>query len=391
MTKRINKIILIGNGFDISHGLKTKYQDFLKSYLLKCVDETEECDYPEIFKFEDSCIKLLWNRNFYKNGKQDVKADLSQQWSFGNDLKKYIKNYNKYDRPNSNLEIYAKNSFVYSILRECFSSNWSGIEDCIYSFLKQCHIKLKGYRDDISISKSNSKFYNVQLEHIKSLNASVECFKSNLISYLRHQNSPESFNFHLFDNRLQWGWKFDKNLFKNMDGSRDVLFLNFNYTTYYIEMIQKYQIKEHFTDNHTVFDFINIHGNINDSIDDIIFGVGDEQDTMYSEIETLYDNEWLKNIKSFHYFRKEYYQKILGFIARGDYEIFVIGHSCSITDRTLLNMLFENEACKKIHVYHYKGIDSYLSTTYNIARNFKDKVKLREVLMPYNPNLNMNP
>lgn len=83
-------------------------------------------------------------------------------------------------------------------------------------------------------------------------------------------------------------------------------------------------------------------------------------------------------------------QSLLGFIKRDDYEIYVMGHSCSITDRTLLNMLFENENCRRIHVFHYKGMESYLRTAYNIARNFNDKVKLREVLMPFDPRLRMS-
>src|SRR5690606_22342678 len=105
----------------------------------------------------------------------------------------------------------------------------------------------------------------------------------------------------------------------------------------------------------------------------------------YSEFESMYDDDWLECMKSFHYFKNDRYQELLGFTAKGDYEVYVMGHSCSITDRTLLNMLFENKYCKRIHIFHYEGIKSYLKTTYNIARNFKDKVKMREVVQPFNP------
>jgi hypothetical protein len=164
------------------------------------------------------------------------------------------------------------------------------------------------------------------------------------------------------------------------------LFLNFNYTTYLDDKIKK-EVHYQVDDVYTNFETIQIHGDIHGDLDNVIFGVGDENKEFYSEIESLYDDDWLMSMKSFHYLRNESYQKLLGFIDDGDYEIFVIGHSCSITDRTLLNMLFENDACKKIHVYHYSGINSYLKTSYNIARNFNDKVRLRKVLQPFNENL----
>jgi len=32
----MNRIILVGNGFDLAHGLKTSYKDFIIWYLVKC-------------------------------------------------------------------------------------------------------------------------------------------------------------------------------------------------------------------------------------------------------------------------------------------------------------------------------------------------------------------
>ncbi|MGJ1419984.1 AbiH family protein [Sphingobacterium spiritivorum] len=393
MKIRLNKIILMGNGFDISHGLKTRYQDFILYYLLNCLDKTKQKDLPDVYEFEDDCIKIHWNSRFFRDGLKDVKEYITNSFTSGTGLGNIVIRHKtrKSNYINIDLEIIAKNDFILSILRECLYSDWGGIEDSIYSFLKQSHINLKGFRDDISISKANSAAYKAERSNIQNLNSSVDCLKQNLIYYLKTQNSPTTFNQHLFDSRMEWGAIYDYSILSDDNYLRDVLFLNFNYTTYYLSENNYTYIIDTFSDISTSYEFINIHGDIDDSIDDIIFGVGDEQDSMYSEIETLYDNEWLKNMKSFHYFRKDYYQQVLGFIAKGDYEIFVIGHSCSITDRTLLNMLFENDSCKKIHVYHYQGMNSYLNTTYNIARNFKNKVKLREVLMPYNPNLNMNP
>ncbi len=33
MNNTINRLIIIGNGFDLAHGMKTKYKDFVNGYL----------------------------------------------------------------------------------------------------------------------------------------------------------------------------------------------------------------------------------------------------------------------------------------------------------------------------------------------------------------------
>ena len=38
----MNRLILIGNGFDLAHGLKTGYNDFIIWYLKKCFKSAEE-------------------------------------------------------------------------------------------------------------------------------------------------------------------------------------------------------------------------------------------------------------------------------------------------------------------------------------------------------------
>jgi len=34
----INRLILVGNGFDLAHGLKTSYKDFIEDYLSKAIN-----------------------------------------------------------------------------------------------------------------------------------------------------------------------------------------------------------------------------------------------------------------------------------------------------------------------------------------------------------------
>jgi hypothetical protein len=49
-----------------------------------------------------------------------------------------------------------------------------------------------------------------------------------------------------------------------------------------------------------------------------------------------------------------------------------MGHSCGISDRTLLNTIFEHDNCKSIKIYYYykreNGIDDYSDKVRNISR-----------------------
>ena len=58
-----------------------------------------------------------------------------------------------------------------------------------------------------------------------------------------------------------------------------------------------------------------------------------------------------------------------------------MGHSCGLSDRTLLATLFEHKNCVSIKPYYYKkedGTDNYRELVQNIARNFKDPILMRD-------------
>lgn len=391
---RINKIFLIGNGFDLAHGLPTKYLDFIKWYLRGCCEKACESS-----RYEDDCVLVQINRGNFFNRNLDIMEEIDRSFE-SKEFWKFIDKKEDFDvtsnRPGKardtswDVKIEPKNKFSSNLLLNCHNADWSGIEDEINRIMVKEHTSLVVNRSTIMIDRRGNSKYNKALEEIKGLNKTVYQLKTKLIEYLSINNSPKECKDDLLLNESNNNWgRYITNLeggLKREKLDRDILFLNFNYTTYFKSQVLK-EFHKKFKDAFTSFETIYIHGDLKESIDNIVFGVGDENKEFYSEIESLYDNDWLVPLKSFHYFRNQKYQQLLGFIAKGSYEIYVIGHSCSTTDRTLLNMLFENEACDKIHVYHYNGIESYLATAYNIARNFNDKVRLRKVLQPFNENL----
>lgn len=151
----------------------------------------------------------------------------------------------------------------------------------------------------------------------------------------------------------------------------DILFLNFNYTStadLYIPKGSEFKV------NH-------IHGELGNDNNPIIFGYGDELDDDYKEISKLNDNDYLKNIKSIRYLETDNYRKLLSFIDSAPFQIYIMGHSCGNSDRTLLNTLFEHKNCVSIKPFYYEkpdGSDNYIEIIQNISRNFNDMRLMRD-------------
>lgn len=66
----------------------------------------------------------------------------------------------------------------------------------------------------------------------------------------------------------------------------------------------------------------------------------------------------------------------------------VNGHSCDISDRVMLNEIFEHENCVSVKVYFYKdenGKTDFTNKTMNISRHFNSNKLMREKIVEFNP------
>ena len=154
-----------------------------------------------------------------------------------------------------------------------------------------------------------------------------------------------------------------------------ILLLNFNYTT----TADMYLYKN------SGFEVNHIHGTLGDDMNHIIFGYGDEMDDDYKTISKLNDNDYLTNIKSIRYLETDKYRKLLRFINSDYYQIYIMGHSCGNSDRTLLNTLFEHPKCVSIKPFYYQWQDergewqdNYIEIIQNISRNFNSMQTMRD-------------
>jgi hypothetical protein len=85
--------------------------------------------------------------------------------------------------------------------------------------------------------------------------------------------------------------------------------------------------------------------------------------------------------------RTNNYKRMLDFIENDSFQVQILGHSCGLSDRTLLNTIFEHDNCKSIKVFYheYQGenglTDNLSDIEKNISRHFHNKPLMRSKLV----------
>lgn len=333
----MNKLFIIGNGFDLAHGLQTKYSDFLLWYINKTMKSLLE---SRKNVFEDDLVRI-------ENGGAKIKVFDS--------LESFKDHFSK--RNNS---IQFKYDFFKNILNHSNNSNWVDIEYEYYFEL------LRMYR---TVAKNNIGRYDGAEREIRDINDCLELLKLELKEYLQSIKT-ETYNSQILS---RFKTELEKTSFN------DVMFLIFNYTNtidLYLNSL-----------NMNSYKVIYIHGQLSNPENPIIFGYGDEMDEYYSKIESLNLNEFLKNMKSFSYFKTNNYQALNHFLNKSAFTVSIMGHSCGLSDRVLLSSIFSNKNCVRIRIYYYlkaMNQNDYFEKTQEISRHFPltDKNRMRNLIVP---------
>ena len=63
----MNRLILVGNGFDLAHGIKTSYNDFILRYITKCFENSSQ-------GYKDELLSIYSNIYVYVNNDLDGKS-----------------------------------------------------------------------------------------------------------------------------------------------------------------------------------------------------------------------------------------------------------------------------------------------------------------------------
>ena len=399
----MNRIILIGNGFDLAHGLPTRYEDFINWYLTSLgkrvflSNHWREGDNFVSFKLKDNNSYGSLNSAWYTNG-----------YTSCSDYRQFIEVAKNFPE----ICEYSEKSILFSrICKAIESKGWVDIEREYYDLLRDA--VLAADRCNYSVEELNSHLhclqdllteyllsirndifkYNSELHHLiygplQKADISITklgdyyCYIERLIDdeneyeSLLYRYGFESHNIFYLKEELKRLKKLSHDLdeideiyLKNIAVPENILLLNFNYTN----IADNYGREKVATINH-------IHGGL-DHPESMIFGYGDELDDDYKDLLKQNDNECLRNIKSIKYLESDNYRNILQFIESAPYQVCIMGHSCGNSDRTLLNTLFEHKNCVSIKPYYYQkkdGSDNYLEIVQNICRNFTDMKLMRD-------------
>jgi hypothetical protein len=337
----MNKLAIIGNGFDLAHGLKTSYEDFILWHFFECYKKNR--NNPN----ENDLIKINGN------------AEYSDLKSF-----KSISHFKELITPN-----YFKIDFTYSFVKEIIKEieySWVDIEKEYFLFLKS---NLK-YHMTNNIDKVDD------MKNFVNLNICVDKIKIKLQEYLSTLEKPAINND--IKTYLNWFTKHSVEFNPNVD---KIVFLNFNYTStieIYLSMISNLQISVNY-----------IHGKLNDNYNPIIFGYGDETDDNYEKIEKLNNNELLNHMKSFAYLKTSNYRDLFNFLDSSDFDVHILGHSCGLSDRLLFTHIFEHNNLNSVKIYYYQKSEienDFFEKTQNISRYFRldSKHRMRTKVVPFN-------
>lgn len=338
-------LVIIGNGFDLAHGYKTKYSDFIDWYIQKSYSTSKKSGWATM---GNDLIKILVPGIYSKKGELD----------------------------RSKLAFECNHEFFKEILNKHRDSNWEGIERDYFLYLYKA-VTNSHKLDPLTFVNLEDNDENEINNKVANLNECLSIIKKELAEYLKSitPNNISSINHNgsILDSLQALFAKCKMNITqKSSEGDVSdytVVLLNFNYThtaeSYYNYFCEKYNIL-----SNTLL--LNIHGNLSDK-KTIIFGYGDESDKRYSELEETGNNDILSNFKSFDYLQNKEYSTLIELLENQEYNIHIMGHSCGVSDRVLLKELFCSDNCQKIKIYYHKREDrsnDYKEKTMNISRIF---------------------
>ena len=374
----MNRLVIIGNGFDLAHGLPTSYKDFIDNYWKSAckTKERRKLEYDD-----DHFVKLSCDLGSMYS---DLDCEAFNNITSYKELMTLVKR----NRENGYgyFDVSFKNSF-FKIICDNSIENWVDIENEYYTKLKII-VKLASLSN--KEKKRQAIILNQEFEQVKNL----------LERYLK-EKVEEEYDFTLYrDNPIidiflpELSFLFDEKQYLKEFQYGDQLYVkeflekskeNYNLITHFLNFNYTKVVEQYFVGFAYQKQINYIHGKLNDSINTVNFGFGDEMDDDYKMIENIDDNEYLRNFKSFQYLQNPNYKNLLDFVESDQkFQVYVMGHSCGLSDRTMLNTIFEHPNCISIKIfYHQKkdGNDNYTEIIQNISRHFNKKKLMREKIV----------
>lgn len=394
----MNRLVLIGNGFDLAHKLPTSYQDFINWYWEGRFEGLRNT-FSSVSK-KDLCelsvqISQTWY-NFFEQGFPVVDEHKGVELFF--------------ELCQSGICRATMTPLFERIHRSIETKGWVDIENDYYELLKK-YVLEEAHESQIdNLNKELSSLQELLVIYLKSIeitdkikNSGIShkiysVFKTSDISLGGQEALKQHIEAGFKREEIEWQWQSQRyELFGLSKGFVDdyrkkyeknpnilweekppmelmlpnhIMLLNFNYT----------HTADLYCKKGDIFTVNQIHGDLKEP-KSVIFGYGDELDNNYKTIVDKNENKFLGNIKSIKYLESDNYRKLLSFIESEPYQVLIMGHSCGNSDRTLLNTIFEHKNCVSIKPYFHKKSEeenNYIELVQNISRNFTDMKLMRD-------------
>ena len=347
----------------MAHGLKTSYMNFINWYWDRRIDafvgnisrvsEDSLCKLTIKDKSDISCWNVFASYNSYFRGIRDNGKFSSY------DVIKELQN-------NPNVFSVEFTPFFKRIIQSIDKKGWVDIENDYYHLLKKC---TENADCDYSVKELNEQLAYLQgklIEYLHTIgtNKTIKDIHDAITDFFDPADFSTEGKKKALENMRLENTKLEE-IHNNIEQElklrpERIMLLSFNYTAT-ARMYGNFN-----------FEFNYIHGDLKHP-ENIIFGYGDELDKDYQTILDMNDNELLKHVKSVKYLETRNYHDLLEFLMSAPFQVFIMGHSCGNSDRTLLNTVFEHENCISIKPFYHKGPDgrdNYLDIVQNISRNF---------------------
>lgn len=298
----MREILIIGNGFDLAHGLKTSYQDFLR-WLFELTLSNPDKINPIIRYSSDKRIEID------KIFEDRYRTQINTIFNFSS-------------------------LFLNSLFKSPLVKDWNDLETQYFNQLKETP--------------------NPEL-----LNKDFNLLKEFLVEYLIEEQTK----FKKLD-------AYEK-IFKSIDSkSERHLILNFNYT----KTVSEYSKSLLNTD------LINIHGELSNPYNQIIFGYSANSQENKLLLEKK-QRTYLDNIKKYQYRRTDNKDKLDSFMRQSSTPINVniLGHSCGDSDANILSEILDHPNINRIKIFYFKDFEDYQTKQISIDRITSNHIAFNKI------------
>lgn len=361
----MNQIVIIGNGFDLAHGLPTRYSDFMLAYLKDCIVEADK-NVGETLTFGPITVRCRAHlQDNVHNILEDINSIVemsSSSWieldiqSPGSSIY-FIESSPVNERQNKLYKFQIKSDLINDLLLKQADVNWIDIETEYFKLLNQA---------------LDNEHIEDQKDLIRKLNEDLNFLKVELCKYLNKTQANEDLFRGLnseFMNRME-NFLFPKLSSKSgtLTGPYKRLIVNYNYTStvegYLRDATENFITKISY-----------IHGSLSNQTSDIVFGFGSVDGPELSRILSSGIPEAGENLKFMIYPLSGQDNDLNKILKAGPFEVRVVGHSCGLSDGSTLRQIFEHKNCENISVC-YRNRTDFSERIYNIYGQLKELKRL---------------